>query len=150
MNSRGARLNDFSKFKESIMKHKKELMYFTNKSIKDITNKEVQDKLDVLFNKLKLVYKGKPILVTFSKFLHFYFPKLVVPIDRTYTCNYFFGNTSIPKTPDGQFKKFILMEEEFAEFSKRHNLKKYITKDWNLCETKVMDNMIIGYLKLKK
>jgi hypothetical protein len=150
MNSRGAKLNDFDLFKESIIKNMISLQYFTDKSIKDIANIEIQNNLSELFTKLKLVYKGKPLLVTFSKFLHFYFPKLIVPIDRTYTCNYFFGHTNIPSSLDGQFKKFILIEKEFSVFYKKHNLKKYLTKDWNICETKVMDNMIIGYIKYKK
>jgi hypothetical protein len=150
MNSRGAKLNDFDLFKKSVKDNKILLEYFNNKSIKDIINIEIQNILKELFFKLKLVYKDKPLLVTFSKFLHFYFPKLVVPIDRTYTCNYFYGHTSIPATLDGQFKKFIQIEKEFSEYCKRHNLKKYLSKDWNLCETKVMDNMIIGYIKLKK
>jgi len=149
MNSRGAKLNEFDMFKKSIINNKILLEYFTDKSINDVVNIDIQNNLKELFFKLKLVYRNKPLLVTFSKFLHFYFPKLIVPIDRTYTCKYFYGNTSIPSKLEGQFEKFIQIEKEFSEFSKRHYLKKYLTKDWNLCETKVMDNMIIGYIKLK-
>jgi hypothetical protein len=149
MNSRGAKLNDFNLFKETIIENKNLLQKLQNKIICDIENIETENILNELFFMLKLVYKGKPLLVTFSKCLHFYFPDLLVPIDRTYTCNYFYGNTSVPSTLDGQFKKFIQIEKEFAKFYKKTDLQKYVTKDWNLCKTKIMDNMIIGYIKLR-
>jgi hypothetical protein len=120
-----------------------------DKTIGDIENIGVENVLEELFFNLKLVYKDKPLLVTFSKFLHFYFPKLIVPIDRAYTCNYFYGTKKNPKTLDKQFEKFIQIEKEFSRFSKENNLEKYLTDKWNLCETKTMDNMIIGYIKLK-
>jgi hypothetical protein len=150
MNSRGARLNDFDLFEKTIKENKRSLKYFTDKSIKDIVNNDIQNRLKKLFFELKLVGENKPPLVTFSKFLHFYFPELIVPIDRTYTCRYFYNNTSIPQTLDGQFKNFIQIEEKFSEFSQKHDLKKYLTKTWALCETKVMDNMIIGHIMLKE
>jgi hypothetical protein len=43
MNSRGAKLNDFDLFKESIIKNKILLEYFTYKSIKDIVNNDIQN-----------------------------------------------------------------------------------------------------------
>ena len=150
MNSRGAKLNDFHLFSKTIKDNKKLLLKLENKTIKNIGNTEIENILRELFFNFKLVYEGKPLLVTFSKFLHFYFPKLLVPIDRTYTLNYFFGHTNIPPKLDGQFKKFLQIEGEFSGFYKETNLKKYKTNDWNLCETKIMDNMIIGYIKLKK
>jgi len=143
MNSRGAKLNKFDSFKKSIQENRRLLRFFADKSIEDIDN--IKEELRELFSKLKLVSKNRYSLVTFSKFLHFYFPKLVVPIDRKYTCTFFHTTIPLGSKEEGQFEKFIQIEEEFSEFSKRHNLKKYVNKNWNLCETKVMDNMIIGH-----
>jgi hypothetical protein len=97
---------------------------------------------------LNLVATGKPILVTASKTLHFFMPNLIVPIDRKYTLNFFNGNESVPTKIEKQFQVFIKIQREFSLFSATHDLTAYKDERWNLTIPKVMDNMIIGFMKL--
>jgi hypothetical protein len=150
MNSRRAKLNNFNAFKKSIIDNKYLMKKLSNKSLVDIKDENVVYILSKLFINLKLVDKTKKsTLVTFSKFIHFYFPELIVPIDRTYTCKYFGG--SIPEDNRGQLKKFFDIENEFSKYRQKMNktLKKYKNESWNLCINKIMDNMVIGYIQIK-
>lgn len=150
MNSRGAKLQEFEPFRKSIIKSKKSFTLLRNYRLNDMGNTEVSTLLEGLFNSLDLVAEGKPPLVTFSKTLHFFLPELVVPIDRTYTMTYFYNNTNVPNTYASQFKRFIDIELECCSLSKRINLSKYKDKIWNSTIPKIIDNMIIGYLRLRK
>ena len=150
MNSRRAKLNKFNAFEKSIMDNKNLLKKLLNKNIDNILDKNVIDILSKLFFNLQLVDKSiKTSLVTFSKFIHFYFPELVVPIDRKYTCKYFGG--SIHQDRNKQLKKFFEIENEFLIYRQKmiKKLTKYKNKTWNLCINKIMDNMVIGYIQMK-
>ena len=114
------------------------------RSFEAILNNEIRS---LFFDGLKFVASGKPKLVTYSKALHFFIPNLIAPIDRRYTLNYFFGNTSVPKTDFQQFEKFILVQKTFQDFSRQNNLSRYKNGYWNSSVPKILDNMIIGYLK---
>jgi hypothetical protein len=152
MNSRAAKLSDFDIFEKSILqKDNLELLEtLINENIIDLSkpnNLSIEKTLHELFNRLNLV-SGKSLLVTFVKLLHFFFPKLIVPIDRKYTCTYFYGNTYVPEKRENQWKRFIEIEKAFSKFAQKNNkLKDDIEPPWNLCITKIMDNMIIGYMK---
>jgi hypothetical protein len=107
MNSRGARLSDFKTFCSSILAQRKAMERLKGFKLRSLAKAEIQETLENLFFDLVLVDKGKPPLVTFSKTLHFFFPELIGPIDRTYTLNFFYGHTNIPKSWDGQYRQFI-------------------------------------------
>ena len=150
MNSRRAKLNDFDAFEKTILDNKYLLIKLTDKKLANIQDENVISIFSKLFVNLKLVDKTiKTSLVTFSKFIHFYFPELIVPIDRAYTCKYFGG--SIPQDNNSQLKKLFKIENEFLKYQQKMNktLKKYIDKSWNLSVNKIMDNMIIGYIQMK-
>ncbi|MBI2044514.1 hypothetical protein HYT23_00495 [Candidatus Pacearchaeota archaeon] len=163
MNGRGAKLNDFDLFKDSIRKNRNKLNYLKRYSIEKLNEKEKNDVLEiikVLFMELDLVGKnrsGKKIkskLVTFSKTLHFLLPELIVPIDRRYTLAFFYNNTQVPTKPNSksndekQIEIFNEIYNQFVELARIYHLKQYIDKKWNGNITKVIDNAIIGYSKL--
>jgi len=148
MNSRGAKLQEFNLFKESILNHKEILIELGQEELKNINNKNVKDALKILFNQLNLVAYGKPKLVTYSKTVHFFLPDLIVPIDRKYTLCYFYGNTYVPQSTEKQFSRFIEIEKEFCKLYKTFDFCKYIDNSWNLNVPKILDNLIIGYMKL--
>ena len=150
MNSRGAKLNDYKVFKSSIIKNKKYFDILQKEKIHHLNREQNIEALSMLFNKIRLVYLDKPPLVTFSKTMHFFLPDLIVPIDRKYTLNYFYKNITIPKDNDKQFKMFIEIQEEYSLFANEHDLSKYIDSIWNRNIPKIMDNMVIGYLKGKE
>jgi hypothetical protein len=148
MNSRGARLSDFDKFKSSIKNNRDIITKISNYKIESLPEKEypfVIQNLKTLFDSLILVYNDKPKLVTFSKTMHFLIPDLIVPIDRKYTLNYFFKNKNISKNYNRQFIIFEKLFSHFADFSSKTKLKKYEDNSWNGNIPKIIDNIIIGY-----
>jgi len=151
MNSRGAKLSDFEIFENCLLDNENiKLLDSLKGKTNLIINEDIINTLKKLFYKLTLVDNDKPPLVTFSKAMHFFFPELVVPIDRKYSCNYFYNSITISKNIDDQWEMFIEIQKEFYDFIKNNNnmLIKYLDNRWNLCTTKIMDNMIIGYTKL--
>lgn len=158
MNSRGAKLSDFKTFKSSIIKNKNRIIRLARHRIENLSEAEYHDvikTLENLFYELKLVginKKGreKPRLVTFSKTMHFFVPNLVTPIDRTYTLRFFYDNTSISTNLPSQFKKFREIFRDTYEFSKKARLYSNLDNSWNQNLPKLMDNLIIGYMKNRR
>ena len=147
MNSRGAKLSDFSVFSESIKEHKSDFKKLEHQKIQDLEkNKEI---IKDLFDNLKVVDEGKPPLVTFSKTLHFILPDLIAPIDRRYTLRFFYGkNTeSCFSSKEKQFEVFWHIETEFSKYTQKNDLNSYVDKNgWNRSIPKIMDNAVIGYI----
>jgi len=149
MNSRGAKLQKFRLFKKSIIKNKKIFLDLSHNKLSRILDKNVQSNLKDLFSGLNLVANGKPRLVTYSKTMHFFLPKLIVPIDRKYTMRFFYGNTNVPSSIENQFKRFCEIEKQYTILSKSINLNKFKDRLWNSTIPKILDNMIIGYLIMR-
>jgi hypothetical protein len=149
MNSRGARLNKLSIIKKSLQENKERILSLNCFTIKDIEkNMNIQNTLRYLFKYLQLVDAGKTPLVTFSKTMHFYFNNLIVPIDRTYTAQFF--NKNVPSKKEKQWDYFITIEKAFSLFSNKIDIGKYIDEERNWNIPKTIDNMIIGYIKYLK
>lgn len=149
MNSRGAKLQDYERLKESIFKTKKMFLELDHYSLKDINNQKVRDILKKLFFELDLVSNGKPPLVTFSKTMHFMLPDLIGPIDRKYTLQYFYQNTYVPKSIEKQFERFMEIEKAYSVIAQKIQFEKYRNSNWNSSIPKMVDNTIIGYMKLE-
>ena len=158
MNSRGAKLSDFEDFKSSIKTNKNQIVNLSKYRIEKIREIEfdmITWRLKHLFDNLKLVGKNKnnkekPRLVTFSKTMHFLLPDLVVPIDRTYTLKFFYGNKSINPKLNLQFQKFLHIFKECSNFASKSKLNSKLDDNWNQNIPKIIDNIIIGYQKLNK
>lgn len=163
MNGRGAKLNDFELFKESIRKNKSKinsLEIYKIESVNEEDKKKIFGFVEELFKNLDLVGKSwtgnkiKSKIVAFSKTLHFLIPDLIVPIDRRYTLDFFYSNKDVPTDSDNvknnnkQLKVFKELYEKFCEMAKIYNLKKYLDNKWNRNIPKIIDNAIIGYEKL--
>lgn len=150
MNSRGAKLQDFEVFQKSILRNRNIFDSLNAYKLTDMDNEMVIELLETLFNNLDLVAEGKPPLVTFSKTIHFFLPNLIGPIDRTYTMKFFYNNTSIPDSVTSQFKRFMDIQLEYCKIAKECNLSKHMDEVWNRNIPKIVDNMIIGYMRIKK
>ena len=163
MNGRGAKLNDFDLFKDTIRKNKTKINSLMDYKIEKLNEKEKADVLKIaeeLFNNLDLTGKSwtgnkiKSKLVTFSKTLHFLIPDLFVPIDRRYTLDFFYDNKMVPtssnikKNNEMQIEVFNELFEKFFEVAKIYNLSNYIDNKWNLNIPKIIDNSIISYSRL--
>jgi hypothetical protein len=151
MNSRGAKLAEWNTFRKSLRRHKAAFSRLARHRIERLSenslNRILEADIRPLFHSLRLVADSKPRLVTYSKTLHFILPHLIVPIDRKYTLNYFYGNTNVPKSFDGQFRIFADILRECQRFAILVSLRRFRDKRWNTNIPKIIDNMIIGYRK---
>jgi hypothetical protein len=151
MNSRGAKLADWDTFRSSIVQHKRLFVELANHRIDRLSEKQLEDLLKSnikkLFFNLTLVAEAKPRLVTYSKTIHFMLPKLLVPIDRKYTLNYFYKHGNVPRSIERQFELFCEIQMEFRRFCAKVPLGQFRDRIWNANIPKTMDNIIIGYLK---
>lgn len=151
MNQRGAKLSDFSTFKQSLLEHKEIINSLEQYRIEDL--EEVSDlinKINFLFENLQLVAKDKPKLVTFSKTIHFFLPNLLMPIDRRYTIKFFYNNESIPKEDNKQLAIYWDVFHQFKKLSTTYDFSKYIDNSWNRSIPKIIDNLLIAYGKKKE
>lgn len=151
MDSRRARLAEFDVFMNSIVSRRESFQRLASFRVELLTQGEMESMLASdayeLFYNLDLVADSKPRLVTCSKTLHFFLPDLFIPIDRTYTLNYFYGNSNIPAAVDRQFKKFREIHLECRRFASSVDLAQFLNQRWNANVPKIIDNTIIGYMK---
>tara|TARA_Y100000310_G_C20699915_1_gene828763 strand:- start:6174 stop:6857 length:684 start_codon:yes stop_codon:yes gene_type:complete len=152
MNSRAARLNEFEKFKDIIRDNKKLINSLDNYQIDKLTEPDLEiviKTLKKLFFNMKKICLQSSKVVTFSKCLHFLLPNLVVPVDGRYTLSFFKKSPIIPKELEKQFELYKNMFLAFVNLSNKIDFSKYLNQRWNENVPKVMDNLIIGYMKLK-
>jgi len=148
MNQRKAKLSDFKLFKHSLRQNRKKIQSLENLLIEDLSSiNDIAETIEFLFNNLQLVFLGKPKLVTFSKTLHFFLPNLLIPIDRRYTLSFFYSQTSIPNTDIGQFRVYCDIFEQFRQLSTAYNFNSHKNEQWNKNTPKIIDNIIIAYIK---
>lgn len=148
MNSRAAKLADFSDFKD-IIRGKGPLIHSLENDKLSKLNVETICKLESLFQSFEGICHQKSKIVTFSKTLHFLLPELAVPIDRKYTLNFFNNNSIIPNDLDKQFVLYKNILLSFSRLAQKYDFSKYVDNGWNQNIPKILDNLIIGYMKLK-
>ncbi|GAB1449508.1 MAG: hypothetical protein L6Q78_05055 [Bacteroidia bacterium] len=149
MNTRGAKLIDFKTFKHSIIKNKNFIKGLSEIKIEDSTiNISELEKIRQLFYNMTLV-ETKAGLVTFSKLIHFFLPELLMPIDRRYTLNFFFGHGNIPQEINKQFDLYCKILFQFNSFAHSYDFNKIKVDrwNWNKYKSKSIDNLIIGYMR---
>ncbi|PIN77709.1 hypothetical protein COV16_06535 [Candidatus Woesearchaeota archaeon CG10_big_fil_rev_8_21_14_0_10_34_8] len=148
MNTRGARLTDFETFVSLLRQNEKLICQLSDYKIKEFKEKELK-LIEELFFNLKYLCKQKSKIVTFSKTMHFLLPHLIVPIDRKYTLSFLKNNVNIPNDIKRQFELYKNIFLAFSLFSKTTDLTEYIDNNWNQNIPKILDNIVIGYEKLK-
>jgi hypothetical protein len=97
MDSRAAQMVSIKKFKENIHEIKDlliELQKYKLHTLNENQFENVKDKLSNVFSKLN-VMESSSKLVGNSKTLHHLLPDLILPIDRKYILNFFYGNTML-------------------------------------------------------
>ena len=145
MNTRGAKMEYFDKFKEEIMKNKGEILELTQKRIERLSESEfvqVLTKLLFIYGNLHLM-KTHSRLVSNSKVLHFLLPELVVPMDRKNTLVFFYGSESESRN---KFREIMVYAYKTA---KNPLFQKHFDEKWHTTIPKMIDNAIIGYMKKK-
>jgi len=155
MDQQGAELasvDDFKKSAQSIsIRSALNLMYPYKLYNIDRRNtlEQIADTLKHIFCNLK-VMKTKTRIVGVSKAMHFLLPDLIMPIDRRYILNFFYGNTNIDsKTCDKEFKTFKEIFQKTFQVKRDLCLRKEDADGnrWKTSVPKLIDNAIIGFLR---
>ena len=148
MNQRGAKLSDFTTFKNSLLLHRQKIESLDNLRIEKLADtNSLIEKLKFLYENIQLVADGKPKLVTFSKTLHYFLPNLLMPIDRRYTLTFFYKNTTVPRKDSDQFQIYSDIFLQFKQLATIYNFDSHIDGHWNKNIPKVIDNIIIAHCK---
>jgi hypothetical protein len=158
MGNTKTKLVEFQKFKESILKQNNQLEQLRDYDLTEISEnqleQEIKEKLEDIFFKLK-VSESDSKFVSHAKTLHHLLPKLVPPMDREYTLKFFSINLYNHDNKKKQYDKFsiimdkmryiahqLVMQDGFSDLRK---LKK--DGDFNTSYTKIIDNLIITWIK---
>lgn len=139
MNSRGAKMEYFDKFIESILSQKEKLKLLWRKQITELT--DIDKTLNIvgdIYDNLDLMKTGGR-LVSNSKVLHYILPELLMPMDRQNTLMYFYKNTmeSKKKYLDIIYGSFDLIGEM------KKDTKFYLDSEWNRTIPKTLDNAVL-------
>lgn len=150
MNQRGAKLIPFEELKKSVLK-------IDNRSLlKDLyaykLNLLSENDLDIVVSKIKQIFytlkvaTTKTKIVGISKALHFLLPDLIMPIDRRYTLNTFYGHNKYNQDISKEFKTFKEIFTRFYEIAKELKLSEEDIDNfnWNTSIPKLIDNALIG------
>lgn len=145
MNTRGAKMKYFDKFKLNILKNRKNLMHLSSHILDKLSDKQFEEAKRVCgkiySNMHVMISSGR--LVSNSKTMHFILPDLVMPMDGQNTLNFFFGNAGESK------RRFLTILERSYHIAKSIDLRQFLDEKWNLSISKVIDNAIISHMSPK-
>jgi hypothetical protein len=111
----------------------------------DLDAKLVSSELWQLIDSLPIV-KNRAKIVPCSKALHHLLPDLVPPIDRTYTCQFFLWSSA--EFQNRQEKFLALAFRHFVAIARATHPAQYVGQGWRTSRTKVVNNAIVGYVRL--
>lgn len=139
MDSRGAKLKDFDDFKENILSCMLFLQMLDRASedFNAVNEEDVLSCIESAFSNLALMQTSSR-LVSNSKCLHFFFPRLCMPMDRSNTLQYLYGNSSESAKKYGEIMAFC-----FDVMRQPVDFQRYFDDQWNQTIPKLVDNAII-------
>lgn len=142
-----AKLVDFDTFAESIREQRNEIEELQDGCITTLSERNIDTVVDPLWKILESikVSESETKLVANSKALHHILPRLMPPIDREYTLQFFFSNKNIGGRDKQIFREVYPLFHEIG-FRNSNVIKSYINKGFHTSETKVIDNAIVGFV----
>ena len=142
---RGSHLSPFPDFKKELQS-KTNLIAFLDGLRIDSPQLDLQELSSYLWQLMDSleINQNYTKLVACSKTLHHILPDLVVPIDRAYTGTFFERYENAFQNSQKNFLSLAM--ENFATIARATNPAQFIGKGWNTCQTKIIDNAIVGYI----
>jgi hypothetical protein len=140
MDSRGAKMKCFEEFRENLISC---IGHFTQIEEHHINNNPYVN-TEAIIPLLTTAYENLILmdtngrLVSNSKLLHFLFPKLCMPMDRTNTLMYLYGTTY-----ESIFRYKEIIQFSFEVINSIDNWTQYLDNNWNTSAPKLIDNAII-------
>lgn len=139
MNSRGAKMKYFDEFKENILQLIYEFRKLWRVKLEEVTDfQTILNVVNTIYDKMHIM-KTSGKLVSNSKLLHFLFPDLLMPMDRTNTLMYFYRHTNESKD------KYIDLISWSYNMAQKSGIdwSKHMDKHWNSGIPKILDNAVI-------
>jgi hypothetical protein len=138
MNSRGAKMLYYDEFKRCLIENIDNFNVLEKiEGNGGIDKSSLIAQLGELYDNLNLMKTGGR-LVSNSKVLHFLFPNLLLPMDRSNTLKYFYNNTQESKS------KYLEIMDVCLEIMQHPvNWAKHLDNNWNTTIPKLIDNAII-------
>lgn len=139
MNSRGAKMKYFNEFKENIVSLEKSFREIWGQKIENIKDSgSFLSFIGDIYEKLH-VMKGKDRFVSNSKLLHFIFPNLLMPMDRSNTLVYFYKHTNESK------EKYLDLIKWSYDMAMIDGIRwsGFFDDGWNSTIPKILDNAVI-------
>ena len=138
MNNRGAKMLYFDEFKKCLLDNIDNFkMIEPIDNIVSFERQELLIRLSDIYDNLTFMKTGGR-LVSNSKMLHFLFPRLLLPMDRNNTLDYFYKTTNESKQ-----KYLEIMDVCFEIMQQPVNWMIYLDNNWNTTIPKMIDNAII-------
>jgi len=139
MNSRGAKLKDYVDFKSALQGNTAafQTVEAAAAAFTWTSRGGVVQSISALYNPLALM-KTSGKLVSNAKCLHYIFPDLCLPMDRTNTLQKLYGNTY-----ESAARFLDVLEFGYDVLAGIQNPQQYAHGSWNTCPTKLVDNAII-------
>lgn len=155
MNARGSKLADLKNFSGSLQNVKNIIENLNQYQLLDFLSESKQNEIMNLllkaYNKLQLTPNNP--FVTNSKTFHFLMPQLFIPMDRTYTVNYFtdYKGVDLPNNEKELVKWALSMHTSLANLYKAnvHNFNE-LSLQTRTPITKLLDDMLIGYAMYRR
>ncbi len=139
MNSRGAKMKYFDDFKENILQLSSKLEKLWKKRLEEVSDFDAMlNVVSDVYDRLHVMKTGGK-LVSNSKLLHFIFPHLLMPMDRSNTLVYFYKYTNESKKQylDILRWSYSMAKDSSIEWGKR------LDDQWNSTIPKILDNAVI-------
>ena len=142
-----AKLTEFATFRATVLELLARVEDLRGMSICDLDDAQVPamtKRLAVLVEKAGITASGAP-LVANTKTLHFILPDLVPPVDRNYTCRFFYGG---PQPQGDAGEVFSVIFPQLYALAKRHRdvVRRAAGGYFALGDAKVLDNAIVGFV----
>lgn len=152
MDQRVAKLTTLEKFKQSFSVNyvKENIIKLSIYKLHSINKGQFEDEIIGLLKNVFInltIMETESRIVGVSKTLHFLLPDLVMPMDRTYTMNFFYGNNKYSKDVEKEFNVFKDIFIKTYDITRGLCLtqKDVDGKSWNTSVPKLIDNAIIGF-----
>jgi len=150
LGSGGAKLRDLPEIRQSFLDLSVDIEKLQHLRISEIPDEEVEatgKKIRYLIENLK-VGANSTVLVAGTKALHHLLPALCPPVDRSYTLRFFYGSTQISRNEGVIFEEIFSELHHIARSCKELIARRLIEpQGMNSCESKIIDNAIVGYMK---
>jgi len=147
MGKGNTKLRDIEQIKESVRAQSATIASLQDLSLLELTPIAVRRTSHELWRLLSslTISIAEAQIVANSKVLHHLLPRLIPPVDRTYTFRFFYNRNMLSIPEEDAFIEMYMRFHLIAK-NNRDIIEGLVGRGWNTSETKVIDNAIVGHV----